>query len=311
VEKIELGSTGMMISPMGVGAWSWGDRLFWNYGRGHSQEDVNQAFQTAIEAGLNFFDTAEVYGFGRSEKLFGRLIQSTQAEVHTTTKFFPYPWRIWPGFVSRSLRSSLRRLQLDSVDQYMVHWPYSVMSIETLMKAFARAVKEGLARSVGVSNFNLERMTRAQSALQDFGLSLASNQVPFSLIEQGPLHNGLLQACQEMGITLVAYSPIAQGVLTGKYTLENPPPGTRRRWTRQVDLARLPNLIGLMQEIGQNYGNKSPAQVAINWTMMRGAVPIPGAKNQKQMQENLGALGWRMTNDEAKALERAAAEIKR
>jgi aryl-alcohol dehydrogenase-like predicted oxidoreductase len=311
VDKIELGSTGMMISPMGVGAWSWGDRLFWNYGRGYAQEDVRQVFQTAVAAGINFFDTAEVYGFGGSEKMLGRLIKSSGAEINTTTKFFPYPWRFWPGAVTRALRSSLGRLQLDAVDQYMVHWPYAIMSIETLMKAFARAVQEELARSVGVSNFNLDRMKRAQIALSDFGLSLASNQVAFSLIEQDPLHNGLLDACQDMGITLVAYSPLAQGILTGKFTSQNPPPGARRRWSRQVDLEQLPALIGLMTEIGQKYGDKSPAQVAINWTMMRGAVPIPGAKNREQMQDNLGALGWRMAEDEAQALEKAAVEVTR
>lgn len=311
VERIELGSTGMMISPMGVGAWSWGDRLFWSYGREYAQDEVQQAFQTAVEAGLNFFDTAEVYGFGRSEKMLGQLIQSTGTQINTTTKFFPYPWRFWPGFVSRALRASLRRLQLESIDQYLVHWPYSVMSIETLMKAFAGAVEQGLTRSVGVSNFNRERMNRAQAALNDYGLGLASNQVAFSLIEQGPLYSGLLDACRESRITLVAYSPLAQGILTGKYTPDNPPPGTRRRWSRQVDLEKLPALIGLMNEVGQKYGGKTPAQVAINWTMTRGAVPIPGAKNRQQMQDNLGALGWRMTVDEAQALEKAATQVTR
>ncbi len=309
MERIELGTTGMMISPVGVGAWSWGDRMFWSYGRGYDVEDIEQVFETAIQSGLNFFDTAEVYGFGRSEKILGRLVQTRQAELNITTKFFPYPWRMWSGAVSRALRDSLRRMRLDRVDQYLVHWPYSVMSVETLMKGMARAVKEGLTRSVGVSNFNKQRMERAQTALAEFGLGLASNQVSFSLIEPLPLHDGLLDACREMKITLVAYSPLAQGLLTGKYGPGKPPPGARRRWLRQVDLEKLPRLIHHMTEIGQTYGDKTPAQVAINWTMKHGAVPIPGAKNRRQMEDNLGASGWMMTDDEARALEIAAAEI--
>lgn len=311
MDKTELGSTGEMISIMGVGAWSWGDRLFWSFGRGYEEADVQQVFQTALQAGINFFDTAEVYGFGNSERILGRLVKSHNPDVITTTKFFPYPWRIWPGALINALRSSLRRLQLKAVDQYLIHWPFSAMSVESLMKAMAGAVKEGLTRWVGVSNFNLSQMKRAQAALGRFGIRLASNQVAFSLIEQGPLRSGLLDACHEMGITLVAYSPLAQGVLTGKYTPHNPPPGVRRRWSRQVNLDRLPGLIALMTEIGQSYGGKTPAQVAINWTMMRGAVPIPGAKNRLQMEDNLGAAGWRMTGEEAQALEKAAAEVLR
>ena len=185
------------------------------------------------------------------------------------------------------------------------------MSVETLMAGLAQAVRVGLTRSVGVSNFNLQRMKRAQAALAEFGLGLASNQVSFSLFETQPLHNGLLAACQEMKVTLVAYSPLAQGLLTGKYGLENPPPGVRRRWLRQVNLEKLPQLIHLMEEIGQRYGGKSPAQVAINWTLKHGAVPIPGAKNRRQMEDNLGAAGWLMTDDEALVLEKAAAQAAR
>jgi aryl-alcohol dehydrogenase-like predicted oxidoreductase len=309
MEKIELGSTGIMISPMGVGAWSWGDRLFWGFGRGYNDEDVRQAYNAAVEAGINFVDTAEAYGFGRSEKIVGQLVNSTQAEIITTTKFFPYPWRFRYGSIIRALRSSLRRLDMPTVDQYMIHWPYSLMSIETMMSAMAHAVQSKMTRSVGVSNFDLERMKRAQASLKHHGVSLASNQVSFSLIERQPLHNGLLEACKEMGITLVAYSPLAQGLLTGKFSVDNPPSGARRRWRRQVDLEKLPQLTGLMTEIGQKYGGKTPAQVAINWTMAHGAVPIPGAKNRKQMEDNLGAIGWRMTDDEALALEKAATKI--
>jgi aryl-alcohol dehydrogenase-like predicted oxidoreductase len=311
VDRVELGSTGMMISPMGVGAWSWGDRLFWSFGRGYEEVDVKQVFQIAIEAGINFFDTAEVYGFGNSERMLGRLIKSQNVGINTTTKFFPYPWRVWPGAVAGALRKSLRRMQLETVDQYMIHWPYSVMSVETLMRAMAKAVQDGLTRSVGVSNFNLQRMSRAQTTLGQFGMGLASNQVSFSLIEQGPLHSGLLEACREMGITLVAYSPLAQGILTGKYTTQNPPPGVRRRWSRQVDLEKLPRLIALMTEIGQGHGGKTPAQVAINWTMVHGAVPIPGAKNRQQMEDNLGATGWQLVQEEARALQESAKEVLR
>ena len=306
---ITLGATDIRISPMGVGTWAWGDKLVWGYGRGYTDADLEAAFRASVEAGITFFDTAEVYGWGRSERLLGQFVRALEAPVVIATKFFPYPWRVRKAALSRALRGSLRRLGLERVDLYQVHWPFPPRSIETWMDALADAVEAGLARAVGVSNYNVDQTRRAHAALARRGVPLASNQVQFSLIHRDPETSGLLALCRELNITLIAYSPLGMGMLTGKYTPDHPPSGARgRRYTRAF-LARLQPLLALMREIGEGHGGKTPAQVALNWVMCKGAVPIVGAKNRAQAEENAGALGWRLSEDEVAALDRAAAQV--
>ena len=126
----------------------------------------------------------------------------------------------------------------------------------------------------------------------------------YSLLQRGPERSGLLAACRDLGVTLIAYSPLGQGLLTGKYTAEHPPPGARRRRARRLD--RIEPLIGLLRQIGEAHGGKTPAQVALNWAICKGTVPIPGAKNARQAGDNAGALGWRLADDEVAALDAAS-----
>lgn len=311
---IPLGKTDVLIPPMGLGTWAWGDRLFWGYGRAYTAADLVEAFRVAIEEGVLFFDTAEVYGSGRSERLLGRFLADLPADEPRpviATKFFPYPWRWRPQALRRALERSLQRLGLSQVDLYQIHWPFPPRSIDVWVRALGQAVRAGLARAAGVSNYNLSQTKRAQAILADMGLPLASNQVEFSLLHRQPEREGLLAYCREQGITLIAYSPLGQGLLTGKYTPDNPPPGARRRRYSRAFLARLQPLLGLLREIGQAHGNKTPAQVALNWVMAKGAVPIPGAKNAAQVQSNAGALGWRLTEDEVAALDQASEAVQR
>ena len=305
-ERIALGLTDLRISPMGVGTWQWGDRMLWGYGRGYGEEDVRQAFEISLEAGVNFFDSAEMYGFGRSEELLGQHVRAASSPVITATKFFPLPWRLRRKSLDRALRRSLGRLDMPSVDLYQMHWPMPLVSIETWMNALADGVQAGLARAVGVSNYNVKQTTRAHSALAERGVPLASNQIPYSMLDRRPEGNQLLETCNRLNVTVIAYSPLAQGLLTGKYTPENPPPGARGRRLKPGYLEALMPLIALMSEIGMGHGGKSPAQVALNWVMCKGAVPIPGAKTAKQAKENAGALGWRLSDDEVKALDAAS-----
>ncbi len=308
-DRLPLGKSGLEISALGLGAWQWGDRFVWSYGRGYGAEDVRQAFEVSLAAGINWVDTAEIYGMGTSERLLGEFMRQTSAKVLVATKFMPFPWRLSPKALRRALRASLERLGLPSVDLYQIHFPLPPLAVETWAEALADVVQEGLARAVGVSNFDERQMRRAYSALVKRGVPLASNQVPFSLLNRKVEQNGLLQACQELGVTLIAYSPLAQGLLTGKYTPQRLPPGSRGRMISRSYLERIQPLIETLREIGQAHGGKTPAQVALNWVLCKGAVAIPGAKNARQAQDNAGALGWRLTPDEVATLDALSLKV--
>ncbi len=140
---------------------------------------------------------------------------------------------------------------------------------------------------------------------------MASNQVEYSLVNRNPERSGLLTLCQELGVSIIAYSPLGKGSLTGKYSSENLPPGIRSRHYNKMFLARIQPLIRILREIGQSHDGKTPAQVSLNWLICKGAVPIPGAKNMHQAQDNLGALGWQLNEEEIAILDRISEEIKR
>ena len=195
------------------------------------------------------------------------------------------------------------------VDLYQIHWPFPPVSIETWMDAMADAVEAGLVRAIGVSNYSAAQMRRAHAALSRRGVPLASNQVKYSLLHREPERNGLLRACKELNITLIAYGPIAQGLLTGKYSATNPPPGLRGRGYSKERLSQIQSLVSRLREIGTAHGGKTPSQVALNWLLCRGAVPIPGVKNSRQASENLGALGWRLSDDEVVELDHASENL--
>ena len=307
---IKLGRSDIFISPMGVGTLAWGNKM-WGYGKGdYTDADLRDAFKISLEAGINFFDTAELYGFGRSEKILGGFLKtevvSKEKPIIVATKFFPFPFRLNRQCLQKALRRSLIRLELNSVDLYQVHWPLPPIPIETWMEGLAQAISLGLTRTAGVSNFNPQQMRRAHTALAQRGIQMVSNQVKYSLLDRQVERNGLMALCQELGITLIAYSPLEMGMLTGKYTPSNRPTGNRRQRYSSTYLEQIQPLINLMREIGQSYAGKTPAQVALNWTICKGTVPIPGAKNKRQAQENIGALGWQLTKQELISLEEAA-----
>ena len=309
-EHVELGKTGIQISPLGLGTWQYGDRTVWDYGKGgFNDADLQAGFQHSLQAGINFFDSAESYGDGRSETLLGLFVRQTGQPVVIATKFMPFPWRLRRSSISKALTRSLKRLELHQVDLYQIHWPFPPMPVEHWAAGLAEAVSTGLARAVGVSNYNADQMRRAYDVLAKHNIPLASNQVNYSLFERTPERNQVLKTCRELGVTLIAYSPLAKGLLTGKYTAQNPMTGVRAGIYRgYVD--KVQPLIGLMREIGQGHGGKTPAQVALNWLICQGTVPIPGAKNLSQAQENTGALGWRLTETEVETLHKAAVKVK-
>ncbi len=309
-ERVTLGNTDIAISPMGIGTWAWGDQVMWGYGKGYTDADVRAAFDATVAAGINFFDTAEVYGFGRAEKLLGQFIRESGQSPVVATKFMPFPFWLTKNALRRALRNSLKRLGMSRTDLYQMHFPLPPVPVETWMDAMAEAVEAGFIRAVGVSNYNQAQMGRAHTALAKRGIPLASNQVFYSLLHRDPEFNGVAQLCKDLNITLIAYSPLEKGVLTGKYTPDNPPPGPRKNIYSREYLRKVQPLIEMLRDFGEAHGGKSPAQVALNWTICKGAVPIPGAKNVRQVQSNAGALGWRLTDDEVAALDELSLAVK-
>ncbi|MDE3088548.1 MAG: aldo/keto reductase [Chloroflexota bacterium] len=303
--KISLGKTDIQITPLGIGAWAWGDKIFWGFGNGYGDADCKSAFDASIAAGINFFDSAELYGFGHSETLLGQFARKSKDSPIIATKFFPYPWRLRRANLVNALRASLKRMGLARVDLYQIHQPLPPVAIETWVDALGEAAQAGLTRAAGVSNYDANQTRRAFAGLAKRGVPLASNQVKYSLLDRHIERDGTMQTCRELGVTVIAYSPIEMGLLTGKYTAQHPPRGARGlRYSRQY-LDQIQPVIARLREIGAAHGGKTPAQVALNWVMRKGAVPIPGAKNARQAEENIGALGWRLTESEIAAIDAA------
>lgn len=301
MEAIALGQTGINVPPLCIGTWAWGDKVFWNYGEGYGEEQLQAAFTAAVDAGVTFFDTAEVYGLGLSEQFLGKFIKQTSEKVQTATKFGPLPWR-WDGkSVSEALTESLKRLQLERIELYQVHWPFTFfLSQETLMNTLADEVQTGRIGAIGVSNYSASEMINIHKILSARGIPLAVNQVRYSLLTRQIESNGILQTARELGVTILAYSPLAQGLLTGKYTTSYKPTGARSidpRFSRD-GLNKIAPVLSLLQKIGNKY-DRTPAQIALNWLIAQGnVIPIAGVKNAEQVKQNVGALGWTMTKDE-------------
>ncbi|MBI4928530.1 MAG: aldo/keto reductase [Anaerolineae bacterium] len=294
---------------MGIGAWAWGDRLTWGYGRGYQLADLRAVFETSLAAGIRLFDTAEVYGQGQSETILGQFIKTTEQPVEIATKFMPFPWRLTRGTLLKALRGSLRRLGVSQVKLYQVHMPLPPMNIETWMEAMVEAVQAGLIQGVGVSNYDSDQMRRAYDRLMRDGIPLASNQVEYNLLNRKVEKNGLLKQCEELGIKVIAYSPLAMGVLSGKYSPDNLPGGVRGGRYNQRFVQKILPMLDLLKKIGNDHAGKTPAQVAINWTICKGTLPIPGAKTQSQADQNAGALNWRLSDEEVAWLDAMSDQV--
>ncbi len=306
MQTIQLGKTGVEVTALGVGTWAWGDSIFWDYGKGYNDADVLGAFQTSLECGVTFFDTAEIYGLGESERLLGRFMAQTSQPVQIASKYFPLPWRWHRSAIAEALGASLERLQSSQMCLYQIHWPLEfLLNTKDFMEVLAAEVKKGRIQAVGVSNYSAQQMAIAYEYLAERGIPLASNQVPYSLITRQIEENGVRAKAEELGVTILAYSPLAQGLLTGKYTLQN---GDRPQGARQLDprfrAQGLKNLLPVLDAVAimaVKY-DKTSAQIALNWLVAQGALPIPGAKNSKQARENAGALGWSLTADDVNYL---------
>src|SRR5262245_1962852 len=288
--------------PSGLARWTPATLA---YGGAHGFEEEQRAVEASLAAGVTLFDTAEMYSGGASERRLGELTRGK--DVVLATKFPPNPFSRADTLPSE-LDASLARLGRSCVDLYQHHFPSNRVAIPTLIHLMADAVETGKVRAVGVSNYSAKQMRAAHAALAQRGIPLASNQVEYSLLHRQPEVNGVLDTCRELGITLIAYQPLASGALTGKYRATRARPSGLRRFLpyfRGKRLAALEPVVNLLREIGERYA-KSPAQVALRWLIENELVlPIPGAKNGKQAADNAGALSFRLTLAEIDALDQA------
>jgi aryl-alcohol dehydrogenase-like predicted oxidoreductase len=304
-----LGTSSLKVPRMGVGAMTWGDprglarfhpaKLA--YGGAHGYEEEKRALDASLEAGIDLFDTAAFYSGGASEQRVGELAQGKDVLIASK---FPSGLRFQAGDFPDQMEASLNRLGRSNLDLYQHHFPARV-SIPDLMNHMADAVESGKVKAVGVSNYSEAQMRQAHAALAAHGVPLASNQVEYSLLHRQPETNGVLDACRELGVTLIAYTPLAGGMLTGKYSAESRPTGFYRRVLpryRRKALDAIQPVVGLLGEIGDRY-SKTPGQVALRWLIENPIVlPIPGAKNGKQATDNAAALSFSLAAEEVAAL---------
>lgn len=304
------------LPEMGCGTWAWGNRLLWGYDE--SMDDQLQAvFDLCVSNDVTLFDTGDSYGTGRlngrSEKLLGQFAREYQGiekeNICIATKLAAYPWRLTRQSMIKAAKASAQRLGRN-VDLVQMHWStanYAPWQEWVLLDGLADLYEQGLVKGVGLSNYGSQRLKQVYKKLRDRGVPITTLQVQYSLLSTYPVTQlGIKDVCDELGIKLIAYSPLALGILTGKYTEKSAfPKGIRGLLFRQL-LPGVRPLLECLQEIA-SLRNKTMSQVAINWCICKGTIPIPGAKSVAQAKENIGALGWRLDASEVIALDRAAA----
>ena len=284
-----LGKTGAEVPAIGVGTNRW------SYGA--NDAPVFETYQALVEAGGGFIDTAEVYGFGKSERLVGECLRKDGRPVFVASKFAPFVARTSPRQLMGALDASLRRLGLAAIDLYYVHFPFPFADLDGFADGLSEAVKSGKARHVGVSNFNADQMRRVADRLARSNIPLAANEVHYSLVHRNPETNGVLDACRELDVALVAYFPLASGRLAAAPDAAKPD--------------KLDPVRRALAEVAQAQ-QATPSQAALNWLLARDprVILIPGATKAGHAQANLGALDWRLTDEAFAILDAASAPAK-
>jgi aryl-alcohol dehydrogenase-like predicted oxidoreductase len=327
MEPRQLGQTEITLSPIGLGCWQF------SQGRGITagmwavidQATIDRIVAASLADGVDWFDTAQVYGNGRSEQTLATALHGLDVlpgAVVVATKWLPILRRA--SNIARTIDARLSCLQGYPIDLYQVHQPWSLSSIGEQMHAMAALVHDGRVRAVGVSNFSAAQMERASAALQSKGLSLASNQVQISLLDRRIERNGVLEAARRLGVTLIAYSPLAQGLLSGRFH-DDPSqtrtlPRVRRlsfspagRSYRPENLARTRPLIDELRRVATAH-DATPSQIALAWLITHycdTVVAIPGATRPEQAADNAGAMHIELAHDELTRLDEASKRVAR
>ena len=303
----------MELGAIGYGTWQWGDTRYWGYGRKYSHEDIAAAFHETVGNQSILFDSAEIYGGGASERILGALAQKNPHTAFVSSKYAPLPTRLRAQCLDTALDRSLKRLGMERIDLYLIHWPLSLVPHSRLVAALARAVRDGRVGSVGISNFPADAMRRVHAQLADEGLPLAANQVQYSLVRRAPEVNGVLEACHELGVTLIAHTPLGQGLLSGKYDLAHKPTGLRR-WSRQFRSSAVRQALPILQALQDIATEHSvtPPQVSIAWLLRDARVlPIPGVKTAEQARDLAAACHLSLDDTEIRRLNTASENYRR
>ncbi len=306
----------LLLPKMGCGTWAWGNQLLWGYNE-NMDEQLQAVFNLCVSKGVTLFDTGDSYGTGklngRSELLLGKFSQAYQGlnqdHICIATKLAAYPWRWTRQAMVKAGLASAQRLGR-KVDLVQMHWStanYAPWQEEGLLDGLADLYQQGLVKGVGLSNYRTKRLQYVQKKLSEVGVPIATLQVQYSLLSTYPVTElGLKQVCDDLGIQLIAYSPLALGLLTGKFSATGAVPSGIRGFLFRQLLPGARSLLECLREVA-NFRNKTMSQVAINWCICKGTIPIPGAKTLKQAEENLGALGWNLSASEVTELDIAAA----
>jgi aryl-alcohol dehydrogenase-like predicted oxidoreductase len=311
-----LGRSGPLVTPVGLGCWQFSQGQGLNrYWPVLDEATIDSIVAATLDGGVNWFDTAEAYGAGASERALARTLQKAgrrPGDVVVATKWNPI---LRPaGNIEKTIGERLACLEPFPIDLYQVHNPASLSGTAAVIKAMAAQVKAGRVRSVGVSNYGTARMRRAYGILRDEGLDLVSNQIHYSLLRRKSEKNGTMDAAKELGISIIAYSPLDQGVLTGRFH-EDPAlvksiagPRKFRGFFREGFLARSRGVIEALKEIAARR-SATPAQVALSWTFsFHGptVVVIPGATREAQAASNAAAMAVALSRDELDHLDRVS-----
>jgi aryl-alcohol dehydrogenase-like predicted oxidoreductase len=302
IQKRKLGATDIEISPIGLGVmqFSGSNGIFKFALPDIPQSEKNEIVHAALASGINWFDTAEIYGFGTSEESLSKALKANKVsnkDVLIATKWLPLLRTA--RNITRTINKRLDYLSGYSIDLYQIHHPWSFSSPKQEMDAMANLLQAGKIRSIGVSNFDAERMRKAHLALENRGVLLASNQVKYNLLDRSIEKNGILESAKEMSITIICWGPLASGLLSGKFhkdssLIENI--DIRRRKTFKERLEETRPIINALEDIALKY-QATPAQVALNWLIHfngETVVAIPGASKAYQAQESAAAMRFRL-----------------
>jgi aryl-alcohol dehydrogenase-like predicted oxidoreductase len=297
VDVAELGR----VSRIGLGTWQFGSRE-WGYGDSYAGGAARDIVGRALELGVTLFDTAEVYGLGRSERILGEALGDARSEMVVASKVFPVA--PFPPIVRQRAHASAERLGLKRIPLYQVHQPNPLVPDSVIMPGLRDLLDSGTIGAAGVSNYSLDRWRKADAAL---GRPVISNQVHFSLAHPGALDD-LVPFAEEHHRLVIAYSPLAQGLLGGKYTVDNRPGGVRAMnpLFGTENLTRVQPLLDTLREVAAGVGAR-PAQVALAWLIsLPGVVAIPGASSVEQLEFNVAAADLELSADAVDALTAAA-----
>lgn len=316
----KLGNSDLKISALGLGCWQFskGKGLVGKFWPEMQQADINEIVKLSHEGGINWFDTAEAYGKGQSEMALSEALNTLNIEESkalVATKWWPFLRGSYS--ITSTIDKRIEALNGRTIDLYQIHQPFSLSSIKYEMKAMTELLEKNKIKNVGVSNFNADKMREADETLKSSGYFLASNQVKYSLLDRRIESNGVLASAKELGITIIAYSPLEQGLLSGKFH-KNPEliqktSGLRKYSPlfKQSGLEKTKPLIDLLEQIATKY-QVSQTQVALNWLIHYHGdtvVAIPGASKLHHAEENIGTLQFKLSKEDMEEIDKESRAV--